>query len=425
MSKGKQIREWGKNLLIALLLCSAAWLLADSQLFGHLPWQTDRQQTQTTQQTPAPAAGQVAMPLAVAVTTPDGVCAARYDEQAVGQMFQPLLPVLGEAMAGAGKPEPAQISQWRSALTAPGSAWFELQGSVPMQVLCRWMAGVENPVLTGNARQLLLCVEQGRVRLYYRQDAQTCHVCTVEAMLPDSLKLVLEPMEPNGAGFAAGHPEYQALNPDTLILAQVLPAEEYLAYNPLEEEEDLDRLLEALAFTPAITTVYQTPEGRRARSGNDTLTISDEGLLSYDQSETEQRYPLTGTETDQEEYRAVDTARQLVCRVTQHWGGTQVYLRDVRREGDGWRVEFGYVLNAIPVEQGTNGWCASVLVGAEGVQQYELSLRAYAPTGKTNLVLPQPQAAAALEQMGLAGNGLVLSYMDGGDLVRAGWTAEP
>ena len=124
-------------------------------------------------------------------------------------------------------------------------------------------------------------------------------------------------------------------------------------------------------------------------------------------------------------YRAVETARQLVCAGVQRWSGTAVYLRDVRQEADGWHVEFGYVLTAIPVHVGDQGSCAQVLVDSRGVAHYEIWLREYLPAGRTTLLLPQPQAAAALEQMGQAGSGLLLNYLDGGDgVVRAGWMAD-
>lgn len=425
MSKRKRIKEWVKNLLIALLLCSAAWLLADSRLFGHLPWDTQGQPSGVVEQTPAPAAGQVTLPMAVAVTNQSGVCAARYDAGAVNDLFQPLLPVLGEAMAGAGQPEPAQPERWRAALTAPDSVWLELQGNIPMQVLCRWLAGVDNPVLTGSARQLLLCAEQEGVRLYCWQQPDYYMTCAVEGVSADYLRSVLGQAVPNGASFAADMPQYDALSRQTLILASTPSPEEYTAVNPLAEETDVEQLLQALAFAPGVTTIYQTPEGRRARSGNDTLTISNDGLLSYERAGEEQRYPLTGSEEMPAVYRAVETARQLVCGSVQRWGGTAVYLRDVRQEADGWHVEFGYVVNGIPVQMGDRGWCAHVLADDRGVAQYQISLRSYQPAGKTTLLLPQPQAAAVLEQMGQAGGSLLLSYLDSGDgAVRAGWMAD-
>jgi len=422
MSKKTRIREWAKNLLIVLLLCTAGWLLVDSRLFGNLS--QGEEQTGAVQQMPAPTAGQVTLPMAVAVTNTGGVCGARYSSAAVNELFRPLLPVLGEAMAGAGRAEAVEPDQWRKALTAPGSAWLELQGNVPMQVLCRWLGGVGNPNLIGSARQLLLCAEQGQVRLYYYLNDQSCYSCEVESVSTEYLESVLAQAVPNGAGFAVADRDYDMLAPQTLILERTPVPEEYVAVNPLAGEQELDPLLQTLAFSPGITTIYQTPEGQRARSGNDTLTISDGGWLNYERAGEEQRYPLAGTEGEPEEYRAVETARELVCGATETWGGTAVYLRDARREADGWHVEFGYVLNAVPVQVGDRGWCAHVLVDQHGVAQYEIFLRGYQLTGKTTLLLPQPQAAAALGQMGQAGSGLLLSYLDGGDSVRAGWMAE-
>ncbi|MBQ3134310.1 MAG: hypothetical protein IJB75_00665 [Oscillospiraceae bacterium] len=423
MSKGKQICEWTKNLLIVALLCSAAWLLVDSQMFGRLPWRLEPRQSGTGQQAPAPTTGQVTLPMAVAVLNDSGVCAARYDAAAVDELFQPLLPVLGEALAGAGQPQQEEADAWLAALSGHSGAWFELQGNVPMQVLCRWLAGTDNPYLTGNARQILLCVRDEQVFLCYRCDEQY-QSCAVEGMSAEYLRGVLAQKATNGADFAHGRSEYETLAPQTLILPQEPSPEEYVAINPLAEGQDMNSLLQGLAFAPGITTVYQTPEGYRARSGNDTLTVSDAGRIGYEREGDEQRYPLAGNEEDPAVYRAVETARQIVCGATQTWGGTAVYLRDVRQEADGWHVEFGYVLNATAVQLDEPGWCAEVVLDHEGVVRYQMILRGYQPAGKTTLLLPQPQAAAVLEQMGQTGSGLLLNYLDGGDSARAAWIAD-
>ncbi len=424
MSKGKRILEWGKNLLIVLLLCSALWLLADSQLFGHLPWKLEGQQSGTAEQMPAPAAGPVTFPMAVAVTNRSGMCATRYDMEAINELFRPLTSILGEAIAGAVKPEPVQPEQWHAALTTPDNIWLELQGNVPMQVLCRWLAETDNAALTGSARQILLCAEQEQVRLYYRKDEKTGYACAVETVTAEALREAVSHAVPNGAGIAAGHGEYEMLAPQTLILADTPEPMEYNAYNPLEGEAELDALLQSLSFAPGITSVYQAPEGWRARSGNDTLTVSNEGRLDYERVGDEQRYPLAGNEGESAAYRAVETARQLVCGIAQRWGGTSVYLLDARQDDAGWHVEFGYVVNGIAVQFGEQKACATVLVDSRGVASYEMILRGYRSAGKTALILPQPQAAAVLEQMGQAGHGLLLNYLDSGETVRVGWMAD-
>ena len=226
------------------------------------------------------------------------------------------------------------------------------------------------------------------------------------------------------AAVAADVAGYEMLPPQALILADTPEPKEYAAYNPFGGEQDLDALLQSLAFTPGIATMYQTPDGWRVRGGNDTLTVSNAGWLSYERVEEEQRYPLAGSEEEAMEYRAVETARQLVCGAVQRWGGTAVYLLDVRPEQNGWRVEFGYVLDAIAVQLGEERACASVLVDSRGVAGYEITLRGYRPTEKTTLLLPQAQAAAVLEQMEQTDGGLLLRYLDSGETVRAGWMAE-
>ena len=180
-------------------------------------------------------------------------------------------------------------------------------------------------------------------------------------------------------------------------------------------------MLERLSFPVGITTVYDTPEGRRARSGNDTLTISNDGTVVYDGQEG--RYPV-----DKDEHQligAVDGAWELVRGVLEPWcGQARLYLSGVESLGqDRWRVSFGYVLDNVPVYVGEGGYAARVLVENGTMRQMELRLRSYAPMDSTTMLLPVRQAAAILAQNGQQGKSLGLYYRETGGALRAGWKA--
>ena len=58
------------------------------------------------------------------------------------------------------------------------------------------------------------------------------------------------------------------------------------------------------------------------------------------------------------------------------------------------------------------------------ITAFELNIRSYSDSGKTSVVMPVRQAAAAMEAEGLAGRELLLMYSDtGSDTVAASWMA--
>ena len=91
----------------------------------------------------------------------------------------------------------------------------------------------------------------------------------------------------------------------------------------------------------------------------------------------------------------------------------------------GWQVEFGYRLNGIQVRLGEEGWAAQFLVEQGQITYFHLQFRSYTDTGNTSVVLPERQAAAAMEAMGHTGEELLLVYLDNGndELVSASWAA--
>lgn len=433
MSKRKRVIETLKSLLIVALTGTALWLVVDSQLFGHLPasteyWEERGDSADRTQS----VSGQVTLPLRMAVVHDSGCHGVQYNSAEVAALFEQVLPVFGEALSGAGQPQPCTREQWQQSLFEGPGLWLDLQGQMPLGVLTQWVAGVDNPALTACTTHLLLCVDgEQTVQLYYQDtgDGQY-YVCAVDLVSPGYLRNTLEQIVPNGAWFAGQDTELAALQPQMLVSAQRPVPGEYSAVDPLstgDEQERLDTLLERLSFPVEITTVYDTPEGRRARAGNDTLTISGDGVVSYESTWEEGRYPVENRGEEDPEYSAVDGARRLVCGLLEPWSGSAgLYLSQVERiSEDSWRVEFRYELDNIPALVGRRGYAASVLVEQGYITQYEMQLRTFAPVSATvTPILPLGQAAAIMAGLEGEEGELRLCYQDNGDTLRAGWVVE-
>lgn len=430
MTKKRRVIETLKSLLIVALTCSALWLVSDSRLVGFLPDMIG-----------SPAGGQsgtvnpgtrtqAVMPLRMAVISEEGCYAAQYGSGEVESLFNRTASLLNEALSGAQLPREVSAQEWEQALLSAPGIYFDFQGDVPLQVLCGWLSGKENASLTDSACRLLLSAgSDGDVLLYYTgHDAEKFFVCRTQLVNISNLRSAAEGVAANGAVFACGAADYAQLAADTLIGAQTLQPKVFAAENPLlEEQEDrLARLLNILSFPEGITTIYDTSEGRRIRSGNDTLTISPDGLLTLHSSADDARYPVVPAEGNGALFAAVEGARALVAEITQPWRGEAgLYLQQVRQlDADRWQVRFGYVLDDTPVQVGQNGYAASVLVERGCITEFEIQLRSYVSTEQTVLVLPEKQAAAALTQMNGQGGRLQLCYLDRGDNVYAVWIAQ-
>lgn len=429
MDKKRRVVEGLKNLLIAALVCSALLLVRESQLFrmGGVLGQTQHGESGTAVGSDR---GRGVLPLRMAVMSQGGCCGIQYGEEDLAAAFNRMAPLLNEAMSSAEMPRPITREQWELALTSAPGIYFDFQGAVPMQVLSGWLSGQERQTLTALARHLLLTADgQGGVVLVYRDETSRQYFeCSAPLVTLAHLQGAVAQVPANGAVFACQAADYaRMLAPYTIVSAQTPQPREYAVSNPLPagETQRLNELLEHLSFPLGITTIYETPEGRRARSGNDTLSVSNDGLVTYYSTPEEQRYPISGGEGDSPLYAAVDSAARLVWGVLEPWqGDARVYLARVEElSQDSWRLEFCYALDDIPVQVGRKGYAATVLVEQGHITEFELQLRTYAALEQVTLLLPQKQAAAALVQLGKSGSQLQLRYQDSADIAKAGWVA--
>ena len=100
-------------------------------------------------------------------------------------------------------------------------------------------------------------------------------------------------------------------------------------------------------------------------------------------------------------------------------------LMDITEGADGTtEVCYGYSLSGAAVLLPEDGCAARFTVRNGQIIDYTLRFRRYEETAEHSLLLPERQAAAALEALSPEGRELVVFYTDnGGDTVEAGWAA--
>ena len=406
--------ELGKDLLILLLCCTAVLLAMRGQLFSSAPRLFGGQDTRQTG-TVEPVSGiqaDAACPLRIAVSLPStGGELARlglqYDPAACQALFQQLAAPLAEALSAAGTPEQVSRQQWEQALSAAPGVVLDFQSPMPLPVLVHWLAG-EDAGLTTQAR---------RLALYFHASAQG-----VDAR---ALTDALSTLTPNGSQFAFENPDYDRLDPDTLLLPQTASMPVYAVSDPMGDGRDsLETLMGYLNISADASSFYSAGSEQVARSESDSLRLSQSGFATYEAGEARSgRFPVPVRGDQITLADAVDACRRLAAAtVGSHCGQARLYLSGVTQQEDGLEVCFDYSLSGAPVQL-SSGHAARFWVSQGQIVKFELSFRSYAKQEGTAALLPTRQAAAALA-VEHPGHELLLVYRDaGGDTASADWAA--
>ena len=424
----RRLIELGKDVLIVLLTCFALWLAGRTQLMGPLSGLLSEEKPQTSpEQNQSEGQIESVHPMRITASLPveggSGVrCAVQYDEAACDALFQQVAGLLVEALSSAEEPEAVTREVWEQALTTAPGLCFDFQGTMPLPVLNRWLAG-DDGTLTACVRRLALAVRGDGVALFYQSEEDGgYYCCRTEVVNPAHLEQGLAGLSGNGAFYAFEDETYQMLNPDTLLTAQAPAPAVYTAAVPAPGgQEGLSRLMEDLGMSPGSSVFYPAGDEQVARSGSESIRLSDSGAVFYLAGEEDGHFSLSEGSgmADWVEY-----CRQLAAAsVGRRCGQARLYLQSVQETAGGWTVDFGYSLNGIPVWL-ESGYAARFIIQQNRVEQMVLYLRSYTQTGESTAVLPARQAAAALESQGLTGEELLLVYLDsGGDTVSADWAA--
>lgn len=426
MFKNRRMVERVKTLLIVLLSCSAVYLAVRTQipvsLHSLLPTRTTQSGSQTTQESRI----QAAQPLRMAVTLRGGEESLRYgvqyDQEAQDILFQQMYSLLVEALSSAEAPAAVDETSWREALNTSPGIYFDWQDNLPFSVLVGWLS-VENGQLTGSVRRLVLTAQEGQAVIYYCGQEETYYRAVCPMVDVSRLSEAVAGVKDNGAQFAFEQEEFDGLAPYTLLLGENLTPKIYQASNPLEQEEIREQVRQTLDFSDDSSVSYVTSNEQVIRNGNDTLRLAADGsTVTFTAADGGSRYLVTSSGV----YGAVERCRQLaVDALGDLCGQARLYLMSVEENGEeSWQIEFGYLLDGVPVRLGDEGYAARFQVSGGRVVSFTLCLRSYTDSGTTSVVLPQRQAMAAMEAKGHQGEELLLVYLDTGiQQVSASWAA--
>ena len=424
MRDNRRLMEWGKNALILLLTLSAGVLLSMTPLardsgLGEL---LRPRPAQTGTSGGGSPSGPV-LPARLAVYREGGRFGLQYDDNRMEEVFAAFVPLLGDALAGAGAPAPLSDNQWRACLRQRG-AYFDFSGEIPLAALARWLGGGACS-LEGSARRVVLVAGEGDTVSLCWEDAEDGGYFTCPTALSRSLHLdpAVETVTPNGAYFAFEDESLnRLLDPFTLITEGEPDAGLYDVSAPLSSAAGAEALVDALSFNSRNHAPGSS--GEVYMDGTDRLVIRD-GVTATSRAAQSGKYPVEHTNGVVSAAQAAEGARALAERaMAPLCGEARLYLLSVRPYGDGWQVRFGYRLGGSAVYLYDEGWAAEFLVRDGCITEFVLHLRQYTAQGENALLLPIRKAAAMLPDLTRERRELVIQYRDGGgQSVSPGWEA--
>lgn len=410
MRDDRHLIEWGKDALIVLLTLSAVWLLTMTPLVRDSGVLDLLRPGESPQAGPSGAGqGRALLPARLVVTGEGGRCGVQYDQEGLEELFPPLGVLLGDALAGAGQPQPIPEEEWLLLLDRHG-IYFDFGGEAPLPALERWLRGTGDGPLSGSARRVLLCAGEGdQVLLCWQEGgAGQCFSCPTALTQALHLDPAAAGAPPNGAYFAYESPALAGvLDPCTLVTAGEQEGAGYTVSVPLSGEEERQAVLAALSYNSE--NHAPVSGGEVYLDGGDRLVVSAGGTITYRAAQGE-KYPAGQTPAE-----GVEAARALAeGALGPLCGAARLYLMSAGREEDALRVRFGYLLDGCAVELGGGGWAAEFFIEDGFITRFTLRPRSYAASGERTLLLPVDKAAVMLPDLAAQGRELVLQYRDGG-----------
>lgn len=416
--RGRRWIEWGKDVLIVLLLCSAVYLAGRTPVYSRIRnWIAT--QPQPVQSTVHLRRDEI-QPCLICVRGPLGLFGVGYDADQTRRVFEEFSPLLGEALSTAGEAQTVGSVRWRSLLEMPGACFF-FQGEPPFSVLSALLNDGEGQAPSGGASQMLLAWDGETLWLGWREGAEW-YCAPTQLSYEGSLEDLLADYNPNGAAYAYALAKedraYSALDPYAPVLLSTPSPQVYTAYSPdlVRDREALEELLDALSFRSGVGSAYETSGELALNEGGDRLRLGSDGSVFFRAGE-ETRYPVAGPLTAAQ---AALRSWELLDLAYAPWKGedTQFSLAQVQETEGGWRVCFQTSLAGVPLRAGE--WTAVFTVTERGITEFSLRLTQLTAAGAYTL-LPSPRLAAAAVRS-LAGDGqLTLGYTVSGGIAQAAW----
>lgn len=411
-----------------LALFSATWgysLGAGGQGFSLFP--VKRTDSGTDKEKP-PAVFPAAYPVKAAADAGSGLYGACGGIGELDTLYERVRPILAEAIGSAGEFTPAGESEFEAALSKK-MVYLFYNGKVPLFLIGEWLGASmqNNPEISAGG--ILLCAAQESISIYCR-DAESGKVfISKTAALSENLISAVSSFGGNGCAFASGGGIEQLL-PETLIFSSAPELETLVASNMVDgaEHKHIQAVLSAFSFNPYTVRKYEELDKTQVYVGEEsTLQIYPDGDIRYLAQDPAYGLYIAGLPAADEHKKLafmVEAARALYEKMLQSVA-SDAALQFCRYEYDGendtYTLSFDYMSENTPVL--TKDYAFTATISNDRITGASLRLRRFQKTGEASLMIPQIQAAAAIELSRPGAKTMMTACFrdDGNGLFRAKW----
>ena len=411
-----------QNILITLLSLSAVMLFAQTQFYSlNLP--DGGTAPQAGPSLSASPAADLTAPVRVAVTGDYG----RYGSVALNTgdsgFADPLGRRLLEALGSARDYTACTRSDFLRALEGP-SLYYDFIEPLPLSILAALLGGGEevSPREDLSARRLLIAPQQNGVSLYLWDGGESCFRA-VTAVSADNLEQVISRYELGDASFAmdGGEGPVRLLDPCSLLPGEPPSLSAFTMGDPLAGGTDW--LLLALGFNPRSRTRHTESNGTELiMDGDRTLRIRPDNSVRYQSGDDPSLSVKAAGELPTAREAALGAGTLLGGLLSPVCGEAQLWLQNIRRNGNVTVLRFGYQAGGVPIRFQDGGYAAEVTLTGTAVTSLVLRFRQYNPTGESSLLLPLPQALAVAAAN--PGKELSIGYVERNGECRACWLSD-
>jgi len=315
-----------------------------------------------------------------AVTTPDDA----------------VIDLLREALGSAEQMESVGPAVFRNALSVPG-IFIDYLSALDAGVV----SGRLNAVLAYDTpiRYLLVAAEGTTNAALYLWDGGSSVSRFQTAVSVSALHELTAAASPDDTFFAfEGGEEYAHLAPYSLMRHTALTIPVCSSALP-SIASDMDALLALLDFNVHTESRYKLSNGTEVVVESPrTVRLQSDGVLLYegDESVDSELFIVSCAGDAPTAAEAVLAARQLIGTLfsAAEFSATQLYLSSISPAGNGFDLEFHYMVNGIPVSFSDETPALRMEIRGRSVTAFTLRWRQYTLTEESYTLLPVRQAAA-------------------------------
>lgn len=427
----EQWLEDGKTLAIALLTGSACFLSTQIEAFSSftvLLQEENRTTFSTYPQTTDHTMDFLPINMMAVRTLPqeDGTVyseqiGVQYNKEEGGLFFEATSQLLKESLGNISSVEKINQEDFIQSVTTAPSLYFELFGTVPLDLLEKWLQSTNVQGNPGTTQRFALSLWQNQFSFFY-QEGSSYFVCPISVVDSSRLESVLATLTGEPVTFAVTHSQLSRISPLTLWGGEPKETPHYMCSTPFDHSSEMDFFLSLLDFPASIHSQYTTDDAVVLRSGTDSIRLSYDGTVLF-QGEGVARYVLphrSSTITLQEQ---VEGCASFTNSLFQHmYIVPDVSLHHVETIDEETILSYYFSIDGIPLVFNHDVVGATFHLKGDEIHSFSLQYRQYIQTDDTSPTLPLEQVEAILQGLGIAQRDILFCYQDlGGDTMSAGW----